>query len=41
MSKAVKPKIFRLREGIEDDTVLNQLMENITFYTNKKIFWMN
>jgi hypothetical protein len=36
MSKAVKPKIFKLREGIEDDTVLNQLMENVTFYTNKK-----
>ena len=36
MSKAVKSKIFKLPEEIEDDTVLNQVMENVTFYTNKK-----
>ena len=36
MSKIVKSKIYQLLEGIEDKVVLNQLMENVAFYTNKK-----
>ncbi len=36
MSKIVKSKIYQLLEGIEDKAVLNQLMENVAFYTNKK-----
>jgi hypothetical protein len=35
MSKAIKSKIFQLLEGIEDDMVLNQVMENVAFYTSK------
>ncbi|HKO82565.1 MAG TPA: hypothetical protein VJU78_19300 [Chitinophagaceae bacterium] len=34
MSKA-KTKIYRLLEGIEDETVLNQLMEDVAFYATK------
>ena len=37
MSKSEKSKkIYRLLEGIEDEAVLNQVMENVTFYANKK-----
>ena len=35
MSKAVKSKIYRLLEEIEDDAVLNQVMENVAFYASK------
>ena len=35
MSKAVKTKIYQLLEGIEDKTVLNQLMEDVAFYATK------
>jgi len=36
MSKVVKSKILKLLEEIEDDTVLNQVMENVAFNTSKK-----
>ena len=36
MSKAVKTKIFKLLETIDDDAVLNQVMENVAFYAGKK-----
>jgi hypothetical protein len=36
MSKAVKTKIYQLLEGIEDDAVLNQVMEDVAFYAAKK-----
>jgi len=36
MSKAVKTKIYKMLEDIEDETVLNQLMEDVAFYTSKK-----
>ena len=35
MSKAVKTKIYKMLENIEDETVLNQLMEDVAFYTSK------
>ncbi len=36
MSKAVKSKIYQLLDGIEDETVLNQVMEDVAFYATKK-----
>ena len=37
MNKAEKSKkIYELLEGIEDETVLSQVMEDITFYATKK-----
>jgi hypothetical protein len=36
MSKAVKSKICQLLEGIEDEAVLNQVMEDVAFYATKK-----
>ena len=36
MSKAVKTKIYQLLDGIEDEAVLNQLMEDVVFYATKK-----
>jgi Arc/MetJ family transcription regulator len=36
MSKAVKTKIYQLLEGIEDEAVLNQVMEDVAFYATKK-----
>ncbi len=36
MSKAVKSKIVQMLEGIEDETVLNQVMEDVAFYATKK-----
>ena len=36
MSKAEKSKkIYELVEGIEDEAVLNQVMENVAFYATK------
>ena len=35
MSKAVKTKIYQLLEGIEDETLLNQVMEDVAFYAAK------
>lgn len=36
MSKAVKSKIVQMLESIEDETVLNQVMEDVAFYATKK-----
>ena len=36
MSKIIKTKIVQLLENIEDETILNQVMEDVTFYTSKK-----
>ncbi|MFC0772547.1 hypothetical protein [Terrimonas alba] len=36
MSKEVKDKINKLLDEIEDEAVLNQLMEEVAFYANKK-----
>ncbi|CAN5475658.1 hypothetical protein BH10BAC2_BH10BAC2_22480 [soil metagenome] len=36
MSESVKSKIYEMLKGIEDETVLNQVMEDISFYTTKK-----
>ncbi len=36
MSKAVKTKIYQLLEGIEDEAILNQVMEDVAFYATKK-----
>ena len=36
MSKAVKTKIYQLLDGIEDEAVLNQVMEDVAFYAAKK-----
>ena len=36
MSKSVKSKIYQLLEGIEDEAVLNQVMEDVAFYATKK-----
>ncbi len=35
MSKAVKDKINKLLDEIEDEAVLNQLMEDVAFYASK------
>ena len=36
MSRAVKDKINKLLDEIEDEAVLNQLMEDVAFYASKK-----
>lgn len=36
MSKGVKTKIYQLLDGIEDEAVLNQVMEDVAFYATKK-----
>lgn len=36
MSKAVKTKIVQMLEGIDDESVLNQVMEDVAFYATKK-----
>ncbi|MCY7309894.1 MAG: hypothetical protein LH619_03875 [Chitinophagaceae bacterium] len=36
MSKTVKTKKYQLLDGIEDETVLNQVMEDVAFYAIKK-----
>ena len=36
MSKAVKSKIYKMLEDIQDESVLNQVMEDIAFYATKK-----
>jgi hypothetical protein len=36
MSKDIKTKIYKMLESIDDDTVLNQLMEDVAFYAKKK-----
>jgi len=36
MSKEVKTKIYQMLEGIEDEVVLNQVMEEVSFYASNK-----
>jgi hypothetical protein len=36
MSKLIKSKIYELLEGIDDEAVLNQVMEDLAFYASKK-----
>ena len=36
MSKIIKSKIYKLLDGIEEETVLNQVMEDVAFYAGKK-----
>lgn len=36
MSKVVKSKIYELLEGIQDEHILNQVMEDIAFYASEK-----
>ena len=36
MNKAVKAKIYQMPEGIEEESVLNQVMEEVAFYATKK-----
>lgn len=36
MSEVVKSKIYQLLDTIKDESILNQLMEDVTFYTSKK-----
>ena len=36
MSKVLKSKIYQLLEGIDDEAVLNQVMEDLAFYASKK-----
>jgi CRISPR/Cas system CMR-associated protein Cmr5 small subunit len=35
MSEVVKSKIYQLLDTIKDESILNQLMEDVTFYTSK------
>ncbi len=35
MPQAVKTKIYRIIGGIEDETVLNQIMEDVSFYASE------
>jgi hypothetical protein len=36
MSKAVKSQIYQMLEAIEDESVLNQVKEEVAFYTSRK-----
>jgi len=36
MSKAVKSQIYQMLEAIEDESVLNQVKEEVSFYTSQK-----
>ncbi len=36
MSEVIKSKIYQLLDTIKDENILNQLMEDVTFYTSKK-----
>lgn len=36
MSKAVKSKIYQLLDGIKDEHILNQVMEDVAFYASEK-----
>lgn len=36
MSEVVKSKIYQLLDTIKDENILNQLMEDVTFYASKK-----
>lgn len=34
MNNPLKQKIYELLESIEDESILNQVMEDVTFYTS-------
>jgi len=36
MSDSAKAKIYKMLEGIEDENILNQVMEDVAFYASKK-----
>ena len=36
MSNDIKLKIYQLLDDINDDNILNQVMEDVVFYTSKK-----
>ena len=36
MNSGVKSQIYLMLESIEDENVLNQVMEEVAFYTSKK-----
>jgi hypothetical protein len=36
MSNSAKNKIYQMLDGIEDENILNQVMEDVAFYTNKQ-----
>ena len=36
MNNSAKAKIYQMLEGIEDESILNQLMEDVAFYASKK-----
>jgi hypothetical protein len=36
MNNSAKAKIYQMLDGIEDENILNQVMEDVAFYTSKK-----
>ncbi len=36
MSNPLKQKIYQLLENVEDETILNQVMEDVEFYTSSQ-----
>jgi len=36
MSDSVRSKIYEMLDGIKDETILKQVMEDLTFYASKK-----
>jgi hypothetical protein len=36
MDNDIKSKIYQMLGGIEDEAILNQVMEDVAFYTSKK-----
>ena len=36
MKNAIKEKIYQLLDDISDETILNQVMEDVTFYVSEK-----
>ena len=36
MSNSAKHKIYQMLDGIEDENILNQIMEDVAFYTSKQ-----
>jgi signal recognition particle receptor subunit beta len=36
MSDSAKNKIYQMLDGIEDEKILTQVMEDVAFYTNKQ-----
>jgi len=36
MSNSIKSRIYQMLEDINDETILNQVMEDVAFYSGKK-----